>query len=110
MRFLDRHHFENVDNAPGKNIEERSIGMGDMHPAVTIMQQLHIRINIRIFQFQQMLLDDPAILVRQTVSVLYRSLFEVYTDGVSLFSGLRIRDRCQAKRILLPLRSCQDVE
>jgi len=38
MRFLDRHHFENIDNAPGQNIKELSIGMSDMHPAVTVLQ------------------------------------------------------------------------
>ena len=110
MRFLDRHHFENVDNATMQNIKKRSIGMGDMHPAVTVLQQLHIRGNIRIFKFQQMLLDDPAILLWQTVKLLQRPLVDVYSHGASLFSGLRIRDRCQAERILLPLRSYPSVQ
>ena len=85
MRFLDRHHFKNVYNPPGQNIEERSIGMSDMHPAVTILQQLHIRSSIRIFKLQQMLLDDPAILSRQVVNVLQRPLVDVYSHYASLF-------------------------
>ena len=39
MRLLNRHHFENVDNATGQNIEKRSIGMSDMHPGMTVLQQ-----------------------------------------------------------------------
>lgn len=101
MRFLNRHHFKNVDDTTGHNIEKRSIAMSDMHPAVTILQQLHIRGCIGVFQFQQMLLDDPAILLRQIVNVLQRSSVDVYFHGASLFSGLRIQDRCRAGRNLL---------
>ena len=110
MRFLDRHHFENVDNAPGQNIEERSIGMRDMHPAVTVLQQLHIRGSIRILKFQQMLLDNPAILFLQAVNVQQCPLVDVYSHDASLFSVQRIRDRCRAGRILLPLRSYPGVQ
>ena len=110
MRFLNRHYFENVDNAPWQNIEERGIGMGDMHPTMTVLQQLHIRGCIGIFKFQQMLLDDPAILLWQAVNVLQRPLVDVYSHGASLSSGLRIRDRCRAGQILLPQRSCPDVQ
>lgn len=110
MCFLNRHHFENVDNAPGQNIEERSIGMSDMHPAMTVLQQLHIRGSIRIFKLQQVLLDDPAILLRQAVNVLQRPLVDVYSHDASLFSVPRIRDRCRAGRILLPLRSYPGVQ
>jgi len=102
MRFLDRHHFENVDNTPGQNIEERSIGMRDMHPAVTVLQQLYVRGSIRIFKLQQVLLDDPAILLCQAVNVLQRPLVDVYFHDAYLFSVPRIQDRCRVGRILLP--------
>ena len=110
MCFLDRHHFENGDNAPGQDIEERSIGMSDKHPAVTVLQQLRIRGSIGILKFEQVLFDDPAILLWQAVNVLQRPLFDVYSHDASLFSGLRIRDRCRAGRTLLPLRSYPGVQ
>ena len=96
MRLLNRHHFENVDNPPGQNIEERSVGTGDMHPAVTILQQLYIRGSIGVFKHQQVLLDDPPVLFPQAVNVLQRPLFDVYSHGASLFSVQRIQDRHRA--------------
>ena len=108
MRFLDRHYLENIDNASGQNIKERSVRMRDMHPAVAVLQQFHIRRSIRIFEFQEMLLDNPAIFLRQAVNVLQRPLLDVYSHDASLFSGPRIQDRCQAEQNLLPLRSCPD--
>jgi hypothetical protein len=70
MGFLDGHHVENVDNASGQDIEERGIRMRDVHPAVAVLQQFHIWCGIGIFELQQVLLDDPAILLRQEVNVL----------------------------------------
>jgi hypothetical protein len=37
MRFVDRHHFKDIDNAPGQDNEERCIGMGNVHPAVAVL-------------------------------------------------------------------------
>jgi hypothetical protein len=81
VRFLDRHHFKNIDNAPGQDIEECRIRVTDMHPAVAVLQQLNIRSSIGILELQQVLLDDPPILLRQAANVLQRPLFDVYLHG-----------------------------
>ena len=104
MRFFYCHHFENVNNRSRQNIKKSGRGMSNMHPAVTILQQLNIRGRIRIFKFQQVQFDNPAIFCRQAVNVLQRPLVDVYSHDASLFLRLCIRDRCRVRQILPLLR------
>jgi len=109
MCFLDRHDFENIDNTPGQNIEECGIGIGNMYPAVTVLQQLCIRGGVWILEHQQVLLDDPAIFIRQAVNVLERPFVDVYFHDASLFLSAAY-DRCRVGRNLLPLRFYPGIE
>lgn len=104
VRFFDRHRFKDIDNAPGQDIEKRGERMSNMHPAMTVLQELHIRGRVRIFELQQVLLDDPPVLILQAVNVLQCPLFDGYSHGASLFSVQHIQDRHRARRILRPLQ------
>lgn len=75
MCFFDGHNGQYSDTAPWYHIEERSVGPGDMHPAVPVFQQLDIGCRIRIFEFLQVGLDKPPVLLRQAVNVLKSPLF-----------------------------------
>lgn len=52
-----------------------------MHPAMPVFQQLDIGCRVRIFESQQVGLDESAVLLRQAVNVLQSPLFDGYVHA-----------------------------
>ncbi len=104
MSPLDSIHIHDPDTILEHN-KKCCVGMGDMHAADTIADIFDVSCSERIFELDQVLLDDPAIFFRQVVNVLqYVPLdFEVQTASPHPVSG-RIRHHCPCGRIRHPVQ------
>ncbi len=69
MGVFDGHDIQDGNRPAGKDIKKGCIGMGDVHPAVAILEDLNVGSGVRIFEFQQVLFDKPPVFCRKIVNV-----------------------------------------